>query len=54
MGIETLTIGDPFFTIRILNDENAFRIGARTIVLNLSDIPCACANRPSGTCSRSS
>ena len=39
ISIETLTIGDPFFTIRILNDENAFRIGARTIVLNLSDNP---------------
>ena len=39
IGIETLTIGDPFFTIRVLNDENAFRIGERTIVLNLSDLP---------------
>lgn len=39
MSIETLTIGDPFFTIRILRDEQEYAVGGKTIFLNLSDAP---------------
>ncbi len=39
MSIETLTIGDPFFTVRILRDEAAYDITGKTILLNLSDQP---------------
>lgn len=39
MTIETLSIGDPFFTVRILKNETSYRIGDKTIVLNLSADP---------------
>lgn len=39
MSIETLGIGDPFFTLRILKGETAYRISGKTIVLNLSRDP---------------
>ena len=39
MTIETLTIGDPFFTIRILTDEERRPIAGKAIVLNLADPP---------------
>ncbi|MGR3500909.1 hypothetical protein [Pseudaestuariivita sp.] len=39
MSIETLSIGDPFFTLRILKEEAAYQIKGKTIVLNLSDDP---------------
>ena len=39
MTIETLTIGDPFFSIRILTDEDRHPITGKTIVLNLADAP---------------
>lgn len=39
MTIETLTIGDPFFAIRIVKDEDRHPITGKTIVLNLADTP---------------
>ena len=39
MSIETLSIGDPFFTVRIVKDEPRFAIHGKTIALNLSDEP---------------
>ena len=39
MPIETLDIAEPFFTIRILQDENCHKIADKTIVLNLSETP---------------
>ncbi len=39
MTIETLTIGDPFFQVRILKDETSFPISNKTIALNLSSDP---------------
>jgi hypothetical protein len=39
MTIKTLTIGDPFFTLRILQDEVSYKIDGKTIVLNLSPDP---------------
>ncbi len=36
MSIETLTIGDPFFTVRILKNETSYPIADKTIALNLS------------------
>ncbi len=39
MRIETLTIGDPFFTVRILTGKAAYAITDKTIVLNLSADP---------------
>ena len=36
MSIEILTIGDPFFSIKILTDESAYNIEGKTIALNLS------------------
>ena len=39
MTIETLEIGEPFFTIRILKNEDRHQIGERAIVLNLSEKP---------------
>ena len=39
MAIKTLTIGDPFFVVRILNDQEHYEIGDKTIFLNLSENP---------------
>ena len=39
MTIKTLTIGYPFFTVRILKNETSYGIGDKTIVLNLSAHP---------------
>ena len=39
MTIETLTIGDPFFRVRILTDEDRHPITGKTIVLNLAETP---------------
>ena len=39
MTIKTLTIGDPFFAIRILTDEDRHPITGKTIVLNLAETP---------------
>lgn len=39
MTIETLTIGDPFFAIRILKNVGRHPITGKTIVLNLADRP---------------
>ena len=39
MSIETLTIGDPFFQVRIVKDEAAYPITGKTIALNLSPDP---------------
>lgn len=39
MSNETLTIGEPFFTLRILQGESAHSIKGKTIALNLSDRP---------------
>lgn len=39
MSIETLSIGDPFFTMRLLNGEATYQIAGKTIVLNLSNDP---------------
>ena len=39
MSIEVLTIGDPFFSIKILTDESAYKIEGKTIALNLSRDP---------------
>ena len=39
MTIETLTIGNPFFTIRVLTDEDRHAINGKTIVLNLAERP---------------
>ena len=39
MTIKSLTIGDPFFTIRILTEEVSHAITGKTIVLNLADAP---------------
>ena len=39
MSIETLTIGDPFFQVRIVKDEAAYPISGKTIALNLSPDP---------------
>ncbi|MDA7426711.1 hypothetical protein [Thalassococcus lentus] len=39
MTVENLTIGDPFFALRVLQDEDRYDIHDKTIVLNLSDAP---------------
>ncbi len=39
MSIQTLTIGDPFFRIHIVRDDNRHPITGKTIVLNLADTP---------------
>ncbi len=39
MSIETLTIGEPFFTVRVLKDEASYQITEKTIALNLSFDP---------------
>ena len=39
MSIEKLSIGDPFFTLRIVKDEASCQITGKTIVLNLSSAP---------------
>ena len=39
MSIETLSIGDPFFTVRVLRGEESYPIGGKTIFLNLSENP---------------
>ncbi len=39
MSIETLDFAEPFFTLQYLSDEVKYRVGDRTIVLNLSEEP---------------
>ena len=39
MSIETLQIGDPFFTVRVIKAEADYAISGKTIALNLSDAP---------------
>ena len=39
MTNQTLTIGDPFFRLRILKDEDRHPIAGKTIVLNLAETP---------------
>ena len=39
MTIETLTIGDPFFALRLVTDEPRHQITGKTIALNLSNAP---------------
>ena len=39
MNIETLQIGDPFFTVRVLRDAEEYVIGDKAIFLNLSEEP---------------
>ena len=39
MPITTLEIGEPFFTLRVISDEDRHQITGKTIVLNLSDTP---------------
>ena len=39
MNITTLEIGDPFFTIRLIEDAPRRSIGEKTIVLNIGDRP---------------
>lgn len=39
MTITPLSIGDPFFQVRILKSEAAYDITGKTILLNLSDAP---------------
>ena len=39
MNITTLEIGDPFFTIRLIEDAPRHSIGEKTIVLNIGDRP---------------
>ena len=39
MSVQTLDIGEPFFTLRLLRGEASHRIGGKTIALNLADMP---------------
>lgn len=39
MPITTLEIGEPFFTLRVISDEDLHQITGKTIVLNLADTP---------------
>ena len=41
MSIETLSIGEPFFTIRLLKNEPSYQIEGKIIVLNLAQQPIA-------------
>ena len=49
MTIMPLTIGDPFFAIRILMDEKSHAITGKTIVLNLADAPLRVRDQTLGT-----
>jgi hypothetical protein len=39
MSITTLDISEPFFTTRVLEDEDSYTVNTKTIVLNLSEHP---------------
>ncbi len=39
MSIKELTIGAPFFDLKVLQDETSYQITGKTIVLNLADDP---------------
>lgn len=39
MSIKELTIGAPFFDLKVFQDETSYRITGKTIVLNLADDP---------------
>ena len=41
MSIENLTIGEPFFKIKLLKNEPSYQIEGKTIVLNLEQQPIA-------------
>ncbi len=49
MTIENLTIGDPFFTIRLITDEDRYTVSGKTIVLNLADRPVTVREQTLGT-----
>ena len=37
MSVKKLTLGDPFFSLKIINDKSHYQIEDTTIILNLSD-----------------
>lgn len=39
MPIQSLDIAEPFFTIRLIRDEQSYRVDGKVIFLNLSDTP---------------
>lgn len=39
MSVEQLAIGDPFFDVKVLEDEVKYQIDEKTIVLNLAEDP---------------
>ena len=39
MSIITLDISEPFFTTRVLENEDSYTVNTKTIVLNLSEHP---------------
>ena len=50
MTVTTLSIGDPFFQVRILRDEPAFEIADKTILPNLAeDVPVRVRQQTIGT-----
>nr|MBX2884502.1 hypothetical protein [Granulosicoccus sp.] len=49
MTIETLSIGEPFFTLRLIRNEDSFQINNKTIVLNLADHPLCIQEQTLGT-----
>ncbi len=49
MTIENLTIGDPFFNIRLITDEDRYTVSGKTIVLNLADRPVTVREQTLGT-----
>ena len=39
MSIITLDISEPFFTTRVLENEDSYTVNTKTIVLNVSENP---------------
>ena len=39
MSVQTLDIGEPFFTLRLLGDEISYKVDDKSIVVNLSTTP---------------
>ncbi len=48
MSVEALDLAEPFFTVKWLRDESAHAVGARSILVNVSDRPIAIENQSLG------
>ena len=52
MPIQTLDIAEPFFTIRLITDDQSYPIEGKVILLNLSETPIRIREQSLGACNQ--